>query len=155
LSVSQPIWLELPQVTVRRCRSTYLHAMYIYIMLSAHDTFLESHIRHTVVSFITSSFFDHSLIMLSIFLLSLVISLFFVETEASSRAIPAAQHITPRAEYQGGWPLALTGTASGSCPADATVLCSKSQLFNPSCCPTGQTFVFGSNNDAYCCPTSN
>lgn len=71
----------------------------------------------------------------------------------STPAIPAIQHLSPRAIYQGGWPLALAGSASTTCPSDTPVLCD-SKLVNPACCPAGQTCIFGGGQDAnYCCPT--
>lgn len=72
----------------------------------------------------------------------------------STPAVAAIQHLSPRAIYQGGWPLALAGSASTTCPSDTPVLCD-SKSVNPSCCPSGQTCIFGSSVDAnYCCPTS-
>jgi hypothetical protein len=75
---------------------------------------------------------------------------------ARSLAVPAIQHSNaPRAVYQGGWPLALAGTASTTCPSEATVFCSTKQV-NPACCPTGQTCVFNPSLYVnYCCPSGN
>jgi hypothetical protein len=74
--------------------------------------------------------------------------------DARTAAVPAIQKLSSRAEYQGGWALALEGSASTTCPADAPVLCS-SDLVTPGCCPTGQTCINGAGADAnYCCPTS-
>ncbi|TVY84017.1 hypothetical protein LSUE1_G002959, partial [Lachnellula suecica] len=93
-------------------------------------------------------------VMVAISLITVTLFFFFRKIEANFRATPAVQHLSPRAEYQGGWPLALTGTASGSCPADASVSCSRNTI-NPSCCPSDQTCIFGYSQDAnYCCPTS-
>lgn len=64
----------------------------------------------------------------------------------------ALQHLNPRAEYQGGWPLALSALNT-TCPAEASVQCSNGDV-NPSCCPAGQTCVWGGGVFAfYCCPT--
>ena len=77
-----------------------------------------------------------------------------LNADARSLAQPAVQHLSPRAEYQGGWPLALIGTASSSCPASASESCS-STVQNPACCPSGQTCIFSPSIYAsYCCPTS-
>ncbi|PVH86171.1 hypothetical protein DL98DRAFT_567628 [Cadophora sp. DSE1049] len=85
---------------------------------------------------------------LSFFLLS------FSNVDARSLAQPAVQHLSSRAEYQGGWPLALIGTASPSCSAAASESCS-STVQNPACCPSGQTCIFSPSIYAsYCCPTS-
>ncbi|KAK0105705.1 hypothetical protein ONS95_004230 [Cadophora gregata] len=87
----------------------------------------------------------------------LALSLFlclFSTVNARSLAQPAVQHLSSRAEYQGGWPLALIGTASPSCPASASESCS-STAQNPACCPSGQTCTWsGSVYASYCCPTS-
>lgn len=64
----------------------------------------------------------------------------------------AIQHLNPRAQYQGGWPLALSASNT-SCPADASVQCNNGDV-NPGCCPAGQSCVWGSSVYAfYCCPT--
>ncbi|KAG4415074.1 hypothetical protein IFR04_011799 [Cadophora malorum] len=77
-----------------------------------------------------------------------------LNADARSLAQPAVQHLSPRAEYQGGWPLALIGTASSSCPASASESCS-STVQNPACCPSGQTCIFSPSIYAsYCCPTN-
>lgn len=73
---------------------------------------------------------------------------------ARVRAEPAFQKLNPRTIYQGGWALALQGSASTTCPSDAPVLC-PSTILTPGCCPTGQTCINGAAADAnYCCPTT-
>ena len=72
----------------------------------------------------------------------------------SSPALPAKQHLNARGQYQGGWPLALTGSNSGSCPTEASVQCASTEA-NPECCPSGQTCIWGGFSSMnYCCPTS-
>ncbi|KAF4628618.1 hypothetical protein G7Y89_g9537 [Cudoniella acicularis] len=79
--------------------------------------------------------------------------LFLATVEAHTRAVPATQHISPRALYQGGWPLASIGSTT-TCPSTTPVQCT-STIVNLSCCPSGQTCIFGAGQDAnYCCPTS-
>ncbi|KAH7311964.1 hypothetical protein BKA65DRAFT_517890 [Rhexocercosporidium sp. MPI-PUGE-AT-0058] len=91
---------------------------------------------------------------MAIILIATSILALFPIVDASSRAEPAIQHLSGRAEYQGGWPLALIGTASPSCPASASESCS-SEVQNPACCPSGQTCIFSSSTYAsYCCPTT-
>jgi len=80
--------------------------------------------------------------------------LFTLPIHAFSRAEPAVQRFNSRSVYQGGWPLALVGSGSPSCPAEASVSCSSTDV-NPSCCPSGQTCIWGPSEFAnYCCPTS-
>jgi hypothetical protein len=69
-------------------------------------------------------------------------------------AIPAVQAIVPRANFVGGWPLALDGTG-GSCPDIAPVACDAGSdvSLNQVCCPTGQTCIATSLITAYCCPS--
>ncbi|KAL2062396.1 hypothetical protein VTL71DRAFT_6662 [Oculimacula yallundae] len=91
---------------------------------------------------------------MSILLFSSCILTILPTVNASSRAQQAVQQLSGRAEYQGGWPLALLGTASSTCPISASESCS-SKVQNPSCCPSGQTCIFSSSTYAsYCCPTS-
>ncbi|KAK0105396.1 hypothetical protein ONS96_004787 [Cadophora gregata f. sp. sojae] len=83
-----------------------------------------------------------------------LLSTLFPNVNARSLAQPAIQHLSSRSEYQGGWPLALLGTASPSCPASASESCS-STAQNPACCPSGQTCTWsGSVYASYCCPTN-
>ena len=71
-----------------------------------------------------------------------------------SPALPATQHLNLRDQYLGGWPLALTGSNSESCPQGASVQCTSSNS-NPECCPSGQTCFSGATQVTnYCCPTS-
>jgi hypothetical protein len=77
-----------------------------------------------------------------------------VDAGKSVKAVPAIQNLNRRAIYQGGWPLALLGSASTTCPDEAPVKCASKSL-NPACCPGGQTCIYGSGPYAnYCCPTS-
>ena len=64
-----------------------------------------------------------------------------------------AQEITPRANYLGGWPLALDGTGS-ACPSVASVQCDAGpyDTLNTQCCPSGNTCKT-SILVAYCCPS--
>ncbi|KAE8454448.1 hypothetical protein EG329_000070 [Mollisiaceae sp. DMI_Dod_QoI] len=73
--------------------------------------------------------------------------------EAYVVAERAIQHLNPRAQYQGGWPLALSALNT-TCPSDTPNQCSGNSV-NPSCCPNGQTCVWGASQYAfYCCPTA-
>jgi hypothetical protein len=75
-------------------------------------------------------------------------------TAARSLAEPVIQHLAPRdSPYQGGWPLGLSTSATDKCPANS-VACSTTNV-NPTCCPAGNTCVWGpSQFQNYCCPTS-
>ncbi|CZR63718.1 uncharacterized protein PAC_13615 [Phialocephala subalpina] len=65
----------------------------------------------------------------------------------------AVQHVNPRAQYQGGWPLGLSALNT-TCPSDTPNQCSGNGV-NPSCCPNGQTCTWGPSQYAfYCCPTA-
>ena len=88
----------------------------------------------------------------------IVLTLLAASSIASRPARPAYQHkkaSLPRDAYQGGWPLALTGSNSPSCPSDVSAACN-STFLTPACCPIGQTCVVSEGIGAqYCCPTGN
>jgi hypothetical protein len=97
--------------------------------------------------------YHYTLDMSALKFCTLFIVSFLVGTATSSPALSAIQHVNPRDEYQGGWPLSLEGTNSGSCPTDASTQCSSTNV-NPQCCPSGQTCFWGAVQFAnYCCPT--
>jgi hypothetical protein len=75
-------------------------------------------------------------------------------TSAYVRAQRGVQVLDTRNVYQGGWPLALAGSASTTCPSDASTMCGTDNgEVNPSCCPSGQTCTTR-GWEYYCCPTS-
>jgi len=86
----------------------------------------------------------------------IALTLLATSSTASSLARPALQqkrNFQPRDAYQGGWPLALTGSNSPSCPSAVSAACNSTSL-TPACCPTGQTCVVNDDIGAqYCCPT--
>jgi len=78
---------------------------------------------------------------------------FITTTNAYVRAQRAVQVLDSRSTYQGGWPLALAGSASTTCPSEASTLCgTATDGVNPSCCPSGQTCTT-KGWEYYCCPT--
>ena len=78
---------------------------------------------------------------------------FITTTNAYVRAQRAVQVLDSRSTYQGGWPLALAGSASTTCPSEAPTFCgTASDGVNPSCCPSGQTCTT-KGWEYYCCPT--
>lgn len=108
------------------------------------------------VRFLLTSLQDFSLSNIMVFSRLLLLgsfTLLFNFSVASPRAERAIQNVSPRAPYLGGWPLALSGSGSDSCPSDALVACGYTQI-NPTCCPSGQTCIWSPSQFAsYCCPT--
>ncbi|KUJ06332.1 uncharacterized protein LY89DRAFT_743943 [Mollisia scopiformis] len=89
--------------------------------------------------------------------ISLTLGVAYVSAVVGAKAFIAAdraiQQLNPRAEYQGGWPLALSALNT-TCPAEAPVQCNNGEV-NPSCCPAGQFCVWPSGLFAFaCCPTA-
>lgn len=148
-------------------RSLFLSVYKIHVksrkMWSEQAPFSSSHILHSLTHIIPSIYaiiviivFSvtsyYPLIMKSLMIFTFSLSLLGAPVSAARLAEPAIQ-VHARAQYQGGWPLALMASETAGCPVEAPVQC-QNNYTTLECCPGSQVcHIDATSEEQYCCPT--